>query len=164
MNFAHGFPIRDIWPERFDPPSVSGGGEMTNMGCYAIDYVVALFGSPQACRRSGWTSGGSTATRGGELRSDRAGVPGFYALLSVGKQNLDTPHQHSNWLSVQFEVENFLIEPHSETLIVDGVPRPMAEYLDGFQVEGLSTSSCAASAPETRRTAAPRSQRKGWRS
>ena len=26
----------------------SGGGEMTNMGCYAIDYAVSLLGRPRA--------------------------------------------------------------------------------------------------------------------
>jgi predicted dehydrogenase len=137
MNFAHDFPIADIWPERFDPPAVSGGGEMTNMGCYAIDYAVALLGSPNAVQ--------ATCTAFWDIYRD-AGVEnfgqiildygGFYALLSVGKQQLDEPRQHSNWLSIQFPHRNFLIEPHGEVLLIDGVQRPMSEYLAGYQPEG----------------------------
>ena len=46
MTFAPDFPIRDTWPERFDPAATAGGGEMTNMGCYAIDYALHLLGVP----------------------------------------------------------------------------------------------------------------------
>ena len=40
-----------------DPPAAAGGGELTNMGCYAIDYMVALWGRPlsvQAKWRKTW--------------------------------------------------------------------------------------------------------------
>ena len=42
MTFPMDFPIRELWPERFDPPEKAGGGEMTNMGCYAIDFAVTV--------------------------------------------------------------------------------------------------------------------------
>ena len=137
MNFAHDFPIAEFWPERFDPPAVSGGGEMTNMGCYAIDYAVALCGSPRAVQATRSAFWGTYAQAGvenfGQIILDYGS---FYALLSVGKQQLGVPLQHSNWLSIQFPNRNFLIEPHGETLIIDGVQRPMAEYLAGYQPEG----------------------------
>ena len=31
----------------------SGGGELTNLGCYAVDYMVALWGLPRRSRPSG---------------------------------------------------------------------------------------------------------------
>ena len=137
MNFAADFPIRDTWPERFDPPSVSGGGEMTNMGCYAIDYAVALFGSPravQARRTAFWDEYVQAGVENfGQIVLDYGS---FYALLSVGKQQLDEPRQLTNWLSLQFPNRNFVIEPHGETLIIDGVQRPLAEYLAAYQPEG----------------------------
>ena len=48
MTFSTDFPLATVWPERLDPPSQSGGGEMTNLGCYAIDYMVALWGRPKS--------------------------------------------------------------------------------------------------------------------
>lgn len=137
MSFAHDFAIRLIWPERFDPPGVSGGGEMTNMGCYALDYAVALFGSPcsvQAKRSDWWDVYRAAGVECfGQILLDYGD---FFALLSVGKQQLDPPRQHSNWLSLQFPNQNFLLEPHSGTLLVNGAPVPMAEYVAGLQVEG----------------------------
>jgi predicted dehydrogenase len=57
MTFSQDFPLAAIWPERLDPPARSGGGELTNMGCYAIDYMIALWGRPrsvQAKARAPW--------------------------------------------------------------------------------------------------------------
>src|SRR5262245_59145857 len=48
MNFDPSLDLKGTWPERLDPPSRSGGGEPTNMGCYAIDYAVGLLGRPQS--------------------------------------------------------------------------------------------------------------------
>jgi hypothetical protein len=48
MNFDPAFDLQRVWPERLDPAEKSGGGEMTNMGCYAIDFAVALLGRPRA--------------------------------------------------------------------------------------------------------------------
>lgn len=137
MNFAHDFPITELWPERFDPPDVSGGGEMTNMGSYAIDYAVALFGSPrsvQANRMMFWDAYRDANTENfGQIILDYGD---FYAMLSVGKQQLNEPRHHSNWLSIQFPNRNFLIEPHNDVIIIDGVQRPMAEYVGSYEVEG----------------------------
>ena len=52
MTFSRDFPLADIWPERLDSPSKSGGGELTNLGCYAVDYMVALWGRPCRSRPS----------------------------------------------------------------------------------------------------------------
>jgi len=137
MSFPHGFPITDLWPERLDPPGISGGGEMTNMGCYAIDYTVALMGSPravQARRTAFWDAYEQAGVENfGQIVLDYGD---FYALLSVGKQQLDEPHRHSNWLSIQFPARNLLIEPHGGVLLVDGVSRDATRYLEGFACEG----------------------------
>jgi predicted dehydrogenase len=137
MCFEHGFPITDLWPERFDPPQTSGGGEMTNMGCYAIDYLVALFGRPlrvQARRTAFWDAYVSAGVENfGQVLCDYGD---FYALLSVGKQQLSQPLQHANWLSLQLPGRNFLYEPYSECLLIDGVKRPLAEYLQDFEPRG----------------------------
>lgn len=47
MTFAADFPIGETWPERFDPASRAEGGEMTNMGCYAIDQLLAAMETGQ---------------------------------------------------------------------------------------------------------------------
>ena len=110
---------------------------MTNMGCYAIDYVVACMGSPkavQANRMSFWEE----YTRAGLENFGQIILhyEDFDAMLSVGKQQLDDPRQHANWLSVQFRNRTFLVEPHNGVVIIDGVQRPMEEYLAGYEVEG----------------------------
>jgi len=136
MNFAHDFPITQLWPERFDPPEVSGGGEMTNMGCYAIDYVVALFGLPrtvQARRATFWDAYRQARVENfGQIILDYGD---FYALLSVGKQQLDEPRHHTNWLSVQFPNRNLLLEPHNSIVVVDGVQRTVGAYVGDCGVE-----------------------------
>lgn len=57
FTFSHDFPSAEVWPERLDPPARSGGGELTNLGCYAVDYMVGLWGRPrsiQAKTRRAW--------------------------------------------------------------------------------------------------------------
>ena len=46
MPFSEDFALAEIWPERLANPLMSGGGELNNMGCYAIDYMLALYGMP----------------------------------------------------------------------------------------------------------------------
>ena len=137
MCFPMDFPIRDLWPERFDPPEVSGGGEMTNMGCYAIDYMVTLLGKPvsvQAKRASFWQEyADSPVENFGQIICDYGD---FFATLSVGKQKLDGPHQGVNDLSIRFPNHNLLLSPYTDTALVNGVSVPMAEYVDGAAPTG----------------------------
>jgi len=137
MTFPPDFPIRDLWPERFDPPQVSGGGEMTNMGCYAIDYMVTLLGSPrsvQAKRGSFWQEyAESPAENFGQIICDYGD---FYACLAVGKQKLTEPLQGVNDLSIRFHNTNLILNPYTDTCIVNGLSRPMAEYVGDTVPEG----------------------------
>jgi predicted dehydrogenase len=137
MTFPPDFPIRDLWPERFDPPGVSGGGEMTNMGCYAIDYMVTLLGSPksvQAKRASFWEEyAESPAENFGQIICDYGD---FYACLAVGKQKLAEPLQGVNDLSIQFPNTNLILNPYTDTCIINGVSRPMAEYVGDTRPDG----------------------------
>ena len=48
FTFSTDFPLAAVWPERLDPPSRSGGGELTNLGCYAVDYMIGLWGRPRS--------------------------------------------------------------------------------------------------------------------
>lgn len=137
MTFPMDFPIRELWPERFDPPEKSGGGEMTNMGCYAIDFVVTLFGMPNAVQAK-WMKlwkeyQESNVENFGQIILDYGD---FYAMLSVGKQKLiDVPIKGNNSISLLFEHTNIFIDPYSETLMINGIPKNFQEYLAGYEIE-----------------------------
>jgi len=132
MTFPLDFPIRDLWPERFDPPGVSGGGEMTNMGCYAIDYMVTLLGMPktvQARRASFWQEyADSPAENFGQIVCDYGDL---FATLAVGKQKLPDPHGGVNDLSIRFPNRNVILNPYTDTAIINGATVPMADYAAG---------------------------------
>jgi predicted dehydrogenase len=132
MTFPLDFPIRDLWPERFDPPEVCGGGEMTNMGCYAIDYMVTLLGMPktvQAKRASFWQEyADSSVENFGQIVCDYGT---FFATLAVGKQKLPDPRGGVNDLSIRFPSRNVILNPYTDTAIINGVTVPMAEYVGG---------------------------------
>jgi len=132
MTFPLDFPIRDLWPERFDPPQVSGGGEMTNMGCYAIDYMVTLIGMPktvQAKRASFWQEyADSPVENFGQIVCDYGDL---FATLAVGKQKLPDPHGGVNDLSIRFPNRNVILNPYTDTAIINGVTMPMLDYVAG---------------------------------
>ena len=137
MTFPSDFPIRELWPERFDPPAVSGGGEMTNMGCYAIDYMVTLLGSPravQAKRSSFWPEYAESPVENfGQIICDYGD---FYACLAVGKQKLSEPMQGANDLSIRFPNANLILDPYTSTVIVNGVSQSMEEFVGDVTPEG----------------------------
>ncbi len=137
MTFGMDFPIRALWPERFDPPEVSGGGEMTNMGCYAIDYMVTLLGMPEsvtAKKASFWEEyADSPAENFGQIVCDYGE---FYATLAVGKQKLDEPMQGVNDLSIRFANRNVLLDPYTDMAIINGASVPMAEYVGDTRPKG----------------------------
>jgi len=137
MTFPTDFPIRELWPERFDPPEKTGGGEMTNMGCYAIDFAVTLLGMPftvQAKWRKFWQEYQEADVENfGQIILDYGD---FYAMLSVGKQKLiDEPMRGNNSLSLLFEHTNIFIDPYSETLMINGMPKNFQEYLADYTIE-----------------------------
>jgi len=87
MTFSEDFALADYWPERLADPSKSGGGELTNMGCYAIDFMLALYGmlnSVQARKSAFW--GYYSATGAENFGQIVADYGSFYALLNSGKQ------------------------------------------------------------------------------
>ena len=89
MNFPTDFELAVAWPERLDPPQKSGGGEMTNMGCYAVDYAVSLFGRPKTVTakwRKLWDVFAEADVENfGQIVLDYGD---FFAFLEVGKQQL----------------------------------------------------------------------------
>ncbi len=137
MTFAPNFPIAEIWPERFDPPEKAGGGEMTNMGCYAIDFAVTVMGMPRAIQAK-WMKFWEEYQKAdvenfGQIILDYGD---FYAMLAVGKQKLiEEPRRGNNFFSILFENTNIAIAPYSETLMINGVPRDFQEYLANYRAE-----------------------------
>ena len=136
MNFAPDFDLATVWPERLDPPAKSGGGEMTNMGCYAIDYMVALLGRPrrvEARWRHQWPCyRDAGAEHFGQLVCDYGD---FYAILAVGKQQLAADRRHSSCLHLLTEHENLLVDGYAELVTHNNVPVPFEEYVAETRVE-----------------------------
>jgi predicted dehydrogenase len=130
MTFAADFPIRDIWPERFDPPFKSGGGEMTNMGCYAIDYALHTLGVPKGVTarwEKFWAPYAAADVENfGQILLDYGS---FWAVLAVGKQAVSGQPGPRNALTIEFESENLFLDPGAGTLIENGQARPLEEYV-----------------------------------
>ena len=144
MTFSTNFPLSIVWPERLDPPSQTGGGEMTNMGCYAIDYMVGLWGLPQSIQaksRHYWDIYREANVENfGQIIADYGD---FFAVLSTGKQPLQTlptldvaealnPRHWHNILEMQFEHHNLTVLPFHNTLIHNGAEIPLEEYLHDY--------------------------------
>lgn len=125
------------------PMARSGGGELTNLGCYAVDYMIGLWGRPksiQAKSASYWDVYREAEVENfGQVIADYGD---FFAALAGGKQPLETlpsmdvaaalnPGNWHNVLEMQFEHHNITVLPFQDTLIHNGARIPLDEYLDG---------------------------------
>jgi predicted dehydrogenase len=137
MNFDPAFDLKRAWPERLDPPEKSGGGEMTNMGCYAIDFAVALFGSPKAVTakwRKEWDVYRQADVENfGQIVLDYGE---FFAFLEVGKQQLAGPARHSNVMTINFEHRTLLIDGSAQLAAVNHVPVDWQQFSHGARAIG----------------------------
>jgi predicted dehydrogenase len=144
FTFSTDFPLAVVWPERLDPPSQSGGGELTNLGCYAIDYMIGLWGRPksiQAKSMAYWDIYREARVENfGQVIADYGE---FFAVLASGKQPLQTlpsmdvaealnPRNWHNVLEMQFEHHNLTLLPFQNILIYNGVQIPVEDYLTGY--------------------------------
>ena len=144
MTFSRDFPLADFWPERLDPPSKTGGGELTNLGCYAVDYMVALWGLPvsvQAKWMKTWDAYREAEVENfGQIVADYGR---FFAVLAAGKQRLRSlpsmdladalsPRNWHNVLELQFAEANVTVLPQSELVLRDGRTLSAEEYLGDF--------------------------------
>lgn len=144
MTFSPDFPLARVWPERLDPPAVSGGGELTNMGCYAIDYMAALWGRPksvQAKASATWDVYRAAGVESfGQVVADYGA---FYAVLAAGKQTIASlpsmdveealaPRNWHNVLAVQFADANVTLLPYLDLVVRDGRTLRAEEYVGGF--------------------------------
>ena len=144
FTFSTDFPLATVWPERLDPPSISGGGELTNLGCYAVDYMIGLWGRPksiQAKSTSYWDVYREAGVENfGQVIADYGD---FFAVLASGKQPLQghasmdvtealNPRNWHNVLEMQFEHHNVTVLPFHELLIHNGAPISSEEYLSGY--------------------------------
>ena len=144
FTFSTDFPLAAVWPERLDPPSKSGGGELTNLGCYAADYMIGLWGRPksiQAKSTSYWDAYREAGVENfGQVIADYGD---FFAVLASGKQPLSThssmdvvealnPRNWHNVLEMQFEQHNLTVLPFHEILIHNGAPISPEEYLADY--------------------------------
>jgi predicted dehydrogenase len=145
MTFSLDFPLADLWPERLDPPSRSGGGELTNLGCYAVDYMVALWGLPaavQAKRMTTWDVYREAGVESfGQIVADYGS---FFAVIAAGKQRLRTlpsmgladalsPRNWHHVLELQLAEANVTVLPGSDLVIRDGRVLSAEQYLGDFR-------------------------------
>jgi len=132
MNFDMHFDLKAAWPERLDPPDRSGGGEMTNMGCYAIDYAVSLFGLPEAITakwRKTWdVYRDADVENFGQIVLDYGD---FLAFLEVGKQQLEGEHRHSNSVTITFEHTTMHVDASVEVVTINHVPQDYHRFAGG---------------------------------
>ena len=137
MNFPTDFELATAWPERLDPPQKSGGGEMTNMGCYAIDYAVSLFGRPKTVTakwRKLWDVYAEADVENfGQIVLDYGD---FFAFLEVGKQQLVKDRRHSNSMTVNFEEQTMFIDASAQVVTVNHVPQDYNQFIEGATVVG----------------------------
>jgi predicted dehydrogenase len=132
MTFSRDFPLAEVWPERLDPATRSGGGEMTNMGCYAIDYMTALWGLPRSVQAK-WARTWDVYRDAGVENFGQviADYGSFFATLAVGKQTLRSlpsmdvaevlqPRNWHNVIEIQFEDANLTLLPYEGLVIRDG--------------------------------------------
>lgn len=144
FTFSTDFPLALVWPERLDPPAKSGGGELTNLGCYAIDYMVGLWGRPksiQAKSTAYWDIYREAGVENfGQIVADYGS---FFAVLSSGKQPLQTlpsmdvaealnPRNWHNVLEMQFEAHNLTVLPFHEIIIHNGRSLTAEEFLGDY--------------------------------
>ena len=145
MTFSPDFPLTDFWPERLDPPAKSGGGELTNLGCYAVDYMVALWGLPRSVQAK-WMKTWDVYREAevenfGQIVADYGR---FFAVLAAGKQpvrslpSMDLADALSprNWHSVlelQFEEANLTVLPSDDLVVRDGRTLTREQYLGDFR-------------------------------
>jgi predicted dehydrogenase len=137
MNFPMDFDLKTVWPERLDPPEKSGGGEMTNMGCYAIDYAVSLFGKPKTVTakwRKTWDVYREADVENfGQIVLDYGD---FFAFLETGKQQLEGESRNSNSVTLNFEHETLHIDASAEVVTVNHAPRDYRAFAEGATVTG----------------------------
>jgi predicted dehydrogenase len=145
MTFSLDFPIATVWPERLDPLEHTGGGELTNLGCYAIDYMVALFGAPrcvQAKLMRAWQPYADAELESfGQIVADYGN---FFAVLAAGKQAIERlpsmdvaealrPEHWHNLIEMRFEHRNVTAMPFAGALVIDGRPVTREAFLAGYR-------------------------------
>ncbi len=137
MNFSKDFDLKAAWPERLDPPEKSGGGEMTNMGCYALDYAIALLGRPRAVTakwRKTWDVYREADVENfGQIILDYGD---FFAFLETGKQQLDGERRHSNSMTINYEHETLHIDASAQVVTINHVPQEYHEFAAGATALG----------------------------
>lgn len=147
MTFSLDFPLAGLWPERLDPPARSGGGELTNLGCYPIDYMVALWGLPRSVQAKSATTWAEYRDAGvesfGQIVADYGS---FFAVVAAGKQRLRSlppmglaealaPANWHNVLELQLADANLTVLPYADLVLRNGEELTAERYLGGFRCE-----------------------------
>jgi predicted dehydrogenase len=132
MNFPLDFDLQSTWPERLDPVDKSGGGELTNMGCYPLDYVVSLFGLPRSVTakwRKLWdVYYQADVEHFGQVILDYGS---FFAVLEIGKQQLVGEHRHSNAITINFEHQILVIDVPAKQVSINNVATDFDQFAKG---------------------------------
>jgi predicted dehydrogenase len=123
---------------------------MTNMGCYAIDFAVSLFGRPEAVTakwRKLWDVYQQADVENfGQIVLDYGD---FFAVLEVGKQQLAGERRHSNSMTINFEHKTMLIDASAQLVAINHVPKDFASFAKGARAVGSVEQMLAALAKGT---------------
>ena len=133
LNYATDFDIARRYPESLDPPEVTGGGEMMQLGCCAVDFAIALLGRPRrvtATWQHEWRAyRKADVEHFGQLHLDYGD---FHALIAVGRQQLKGRFNHGNVLHIVAEHRTVLLDSVNGLVIRNNVPLPWAHYMRDF--------------------------------
>ena len=136
LNYATDFDIGRRYPECLETPDVTGGGEMVNLGCYAVDFAVALLGRPrrvEATWQHEWRAyKKADVEHFGQIVLDYGS---FYATLAVGRLQLKGRFNHSNMLHLVAQHRTILIDSYNSLVIRNNIPVTWTHYMRDFKAE-----------------------------
>jgi len=136
LNYATDFDIARRYPECLESPNVTGGGEMMNLGCYAVDFAVALLGRPrrvEAAWQHEWRAYKKAGVEHfGQIVLDYGS---FFATLAVGRLQLKGRFNHGNVLHLVAQHRTILIDSYNGLVIRNNVPVTWTHYMRDFKAQ-----------------------------
>lgn len=137
LSYATDFNITQRYPEALASPNITGGGELMSLGCYAVDFAVALLGRPRrvsANWQHEWRAYKKAEVEHfGQIVLDYGG---FTATIAAGRQQLKGRFNHSNCLHLVSEHRTLLIDSYNSLVIRNNIPVTWSHYMRDFQTEG----------------------------
>ena len=136
LNYATDFSIANRYPESLQTPNVTGGGELVGLGCYAVDFAVALLGRPRrvmANWQHEWRAYKKAEVEHyGQIVLDYGG---FFATLAAGRLQLKGRFNHSNCLHLVSEHRTLMIDSYNGLVVRNNIPVSWSHYMRDFRSE-----------------------------